>query len=300
MATRLALVDMGTNTLKYSIVDLAEDGTSTEVDVFADTVRLGAGIATSGIIDPQRADRALGSLRIYQLRAEALGAENFLGVATSALRRASNGQQLLDSIAEQTRWDVKVISGDLEARLTWAGLRHLFPPEGDFLLVDIGGGSSEALAIHDRELIQSESNDIGSGVLADEAFTIYPPGDQVEQAFILAREFLAKSRVLATVDAPGLVLSGGNGMFLAALARWDEVGIPFTPDHLPDLMRRVASIEPDSIAAHLGITPERARMIPAGAAIAAAAADLTNASALFAVPSGIRTGMVHAWHAGEW
>ncbi len=300
MSTRLALVDMGTNTLKYSIVDLQDDGSFSEVDSFADTVRLGAGIATSGRIDPERADRALGSLRIYQMRAEALGATVFLAVATSALRRASNGGDLLTSIADETKWDVKVISGDLEARLTWAGLRHMFPPEGDFVLVDIGGGSSEAIAIHDRELVASESNDIGSGVLADEAFSAYPPGAEVDRARKIARDFLAASPVLAGVNEPGLVLSGGNGMFLAALANWDEVDIPFTPGRLPDLMHRIASLEPDAIAAYLGIAPERARMIPAGGAIAAAVADLTNPRGLYAVPSGIRNGMVQAWRDGEW
>ena len=300
MPQRLALVDMGTNTLKYSIVDLADDGSFADVDVFADTVRLGAGIATSGQIDPQRLERALASLRIYQMRAEALGAEIFLGVATSAVRRASNGQVLLDAIAEQTRWDVKVISGDLEARLTWAGLRHMFPATGDFLLVDIGGGSSEALAIRDRELIASESNDIGSGILADDSFSAYPPRDEVDAAYARAREFLAPSPVLASVQSPGLVLSGGNGTFLAALARWEEVAIPFEPARLPDLMHAVAGLEPAVIAAYLGIAVERAQMIPAGGAIAAAVGDLTNPSSLHAVPSGIRNGMVHAWQAGEW
>ncbi len=300
MPKRLALVDMGTNTLKYSVVDLAEDGSFVDVDQFADTVRLGAGIAATGEIEPQRLERALGSLRIYQMRAEALGADIFLGVATSALRRASNGQVLLDAIAEQTRWDVKVISGDLEARLTWAGLRHLFPPTGDFLLVDVGGGSSEALAIRNRDLVASESNDIGSGVLADASFTTFPPGPDVDDAFARAREFLASSPVLAAVQAPGLVLSGGNGTFLAALARWDQVAIPFVPARLPDLMHAIAAAEPAAIAAYLGVAIERAQMIPAGAAIAAAVADLTHPSSLHAVPSGIRNGMVHAWHAGEW
>lgn len=300
MTTRIALVDMGTNTLKYSVAEVQDDGSFSEIDVYADTVRLGAGLITSGRIDPARAERAIVSLTDYQARAEQLDATIFLGVATAAMRRATNGREVLAAVAERTRWQVKVISGDLEARLTWSGLGHLFPTTGDFLLVDIGGGSSEVLAIRDGQVIGSESNDIGSGVLADQAFTRFPPGDEVDVAVEQARAVLVGSPVLAQVNEPGLVLSGGNGTFLHALTQWAETQEAFSPAGLRKLMYRIAEQEPAAIANYLGIAEERAQMIPAGAAIAVAIADIVRPTSVHAVPSGMRAGMVHEWLAGTW
>jgi exopolyphosphatase/guanosine-5'-triphosphate,3'-diphosphate pyrophosphatase len=282
------------------VAEVQDDGSFRDIDVFADTVRLGAGLVSSGMIDPERAERAVMSLTMYQARAEHLGATVFLGVATAALRRATNGQEVLAPVARRTRWQVKVVSGDLEARLTWSGLRHLFPATGDFLLVDIGGGSSEALAIRDGQVIASESNDIGSGVLADQAFTRYPPGKEVDVAVDQARTMLAGSPVLAKVSEPGLVLSGGNGTFLRALTQWAETEETFTPTGLRKLMYRIADQDPAAIASYLGIAEERAQVIPAGAAIAVAIADIVQPTSLNAVPSGMLAGMVHEWLAGTW
>jgi len=300
MTTRIALVDMGTNTLKYSVAEVEENGNFRDIDTFAETVRLGAGLSSTGRIDPERADRAVASLRYYQARAEKLGANVFRGVATAALRRATNGQDLLAAVADETKWQVKVVSGDLEARLTWSGLRHLFPPTGEFLLVDIGGGSSEALAIRDGVVIASESNDIGSGILADQAFSKYPPQEQVEVAVDMARRILADSPVLGSVTQPALVLSGGNGTFLHALSQWPMTAAEFTPQGLRDLMIRIADLSPVAIAQYLGIAEERAQVIPAGAAIAVAITDIVQPTTLAAVPSGMRAGIVHEWLAGTW
>lgn len=301
MRSRLvAVADIGTNTIKYSVADVTADGRFRDIDAYAETVRLGAGIGETGRIDPERAGRAVQSLRRYQLRATAHGATAFVGVATSALRRASNGQALLDDIASQTAWDIRVISGSLEADLTWAGLQHLLPPRGDFLLADIGGGSTELIAIRDGVVLASESRDIGSGVLADESFTCTPPRDEVEQALTSATRSLAPSAVIPMVALPTVVLSGGNGEFLSQLAQWPAVGVPFTPETMSRLMRRIAEMEPAITAGYLGIAVERAQLLPAGAAIACAIVQTSHGQRMAAVPSGIRSGIVREWAAGTW
>jgi exopolyphosphatase/pppGpp-phosphohydrolase len=65
-------------------------------------------------------------------------------------------------------------------------------------------------------------------------------------------------------------------------------------------MHRIADQEPAAIARYLGISTERAQMLPAGAAIAVAVADIVHPTSLHAVPSGMRAGMVHEWLAGTW
>ncbi len=298
MARRVAVVDMGTNTLKFSVTEVGDDGQQEIVDAHAETARIGYGIGETGQIDPRRAVRALAALRSYEQRAESLGARDFIGVATAALRMASNGESLLSDIAQHTRWKVHVISGDEEARLTFEGLRQDMPPDGKVLLIDIGGGSTEAILINNRELVASESNAIGSGVLADAAFTTYPPGvEHVHAAVDRARSVLAISEVIGPLREGMVVFSGGNGQFLKSLSERDEVAIPFTPDAFGSLMERVATLEPTMIASHLGIAVERAHMLPAGAAIAKAVIDLSGPREISAVPSGIRGGLVSEWAA---
>ncbi len=298
MARRVAVVDMGTNTLKFSVTEVDDDGRQTIVDALAETVRLGYGIGETGQIDPQRALRAMVALRMYEQRAEAMGAREFIGVATAALRMASNGESLLKQIEQQTRWKVRVISGDEEARLNFEGLRFGMPPGASVLLIDIGGGSTEAIHIHDRKLVASESNRIGSGVLADAAFTMYPPGiEQVRSAVDRANAILASSKVIGPMPDGYVMFSGGNGQFLKALSQWDEVAIPFTPAAFESLMNRIAELEPAEIARYLGIAVERAKVIPAGAAIAKAVLDMSAPRSIASVPSGIPGGLVSEWAA---
>lgn len=300
MTHRLAVVDMGTNTLKYSVMEINDDGGFREINAQADTVRIGAGIAATGLIDAERAERAIESLVKYERLALGLGATAFIGVATSAMRRASNGSDLLDAIATKTGWQLRVISGTLEAELTWSGLQHLFPAKGAFLLADIGGGSTEVIAIQDGIVVSSESLNIGSGVLADEWFRQNPPGKAVADAKAAALAYLSTSAEIGRLDSPYVVLSGGNGLYLQKLAGWEAVNIAFSPATGTALMNRIAEIPAEMLAAYLGITRERASMLPAGAAIASAVMDAVQASNVAAVPSGVRTGIVRRWIQNQW
>ena len=120
---RIAIVDMGSNSLKFSITEVNDSGGQTVIHERADTIRLSAGIRSTGAIEPGRMTRALESLKHYEQVARAHGVEQWIGVATAAIRMASNGQDLLDAIARTTSWNIRVISGDEEAELTFLGLQ---------------------------------------------------------------------------------------------------------------------------------------------------------------------------------
>lgn len=295
MSIRVAVVDIGTNTLKFSVTEV-HDGSELIVDAHADTVRLGAGIQKSGAIDPDRIDRAMASLKSYERVASGIGADVFIGVATAALRMANNGAELLDRIALETAWDVRAITGAGEAALAFNGLVGLLPAHGVVLLADIGGGSTELISVRDRSLLVSESIEIGSGTLADRCFSQDPPGrDAVQLAVELAATTLKASRAIGCSAGSALYLSGGNGQFLSEIAAWDEVAIPFEPSRFDDLVVFIAGMESVTVAQFLGIAEERARMLPAGAAIAKAIVDILNPISIDVVPSGIRGGVLAEW-----
>jgi len=291
---------MGSNTLKFSVTEVTDSGVQTVIHAHAETVRLGAGVAARGSIEPQRMERALAALRDYETVAKALGVEACIGVATAALRMARNGDDLLGEIARTTGWNVRVITGADEARLAFAGIVPLLPPEDDSLLLDVGGGSTEAIHATGHAMSTWESIEIGSGTLADRYFSADPPGMvAVRSAVGRAHESLTASTVLPTVSHPVLVLSGGNGQFLEAFAAWPEVDIPFTPGRFGDLIEALADTPARLLAGYLGIVQERARMLPAGAAIAMAVIERARPTGVRAVPSGIRGGLVAGWIAAN-
>jgi exopolyphosphatase/guanosine-5'-triphosphate,3'-diphosphate pyrophosphatase len=296
MAHRIAIVDMGTNSLKFSVTEVDSTGAETIINARADTIRLGAGIETTGVIDPVRAQRAIDALVSYEQVAKSLGAEALIGVATAAFRMANNRFDLLGRIARTTDWKVSVISGAEEARLTFLGLAGSAPVHGTALIVDVGGGSTEVIQVLNRTLIDSESIPIGSGILSDREFTVDPPGmAAVTTAERYATSVIANSKLIGSVDRPALLLSGGNGQFLSQLAAWDEIDIPFTPSDFPRLLQEIASIRSEKTATFLNIPAERSRMLPAGGAIASAVIQLARPTTLQAVPSGIRGGLVAEW-----
>ena len=300
MTWRIATVDMGSNTLKFAVTEVHADGAETILHTHAETVRLSAGIATTGEIEPARRDRALLALQSYEAVGQSLGVNAFIGVATAALRMASNGTSLLDQIAETTEWDISVISGSDEARLTFVGLGHYLPASGDALLVDIGGGSTEVIHARNRQMVASESLSIGSGTLSDRCFRADPPGvDAVLEANTFALGVLSESDVIGSAIGAALFLSGGNGQFLSEVSAWFEVDIPFTPEDFPRLVDRLATLESSSVSEYLEIVQERARMLPAGAAIVLSAIQRAQPSSLKAVPSGIRGGLISDWMASR-
>ncbi len=296
MSRRIAIADLGSNTLKLSVTDVASNGAQHILDVAAHTVRLSAGVAETGFIEPVRIDRAMEALQEYELRAREMGAVAFRGVATAAVRMASNGSVFIDRIKRETAWRVNVITGQDEAHLTFLGLVGELPARGTCIIADIGGASTELIRVIDREPVLTQSVQIGSGTLADRTFRADPPGkDAVDTARLSALAILRDEPALAVSDAAALFLAGGNGVFLSRAAAWNRIQLPFVPQFMPLLVDRLAEIPARDLAAHLGIVEERARMLPAGGGIGMALVELVQPGSLVAVPSGIRGGLVHQW-----
>ncbi len=293
---RIAVVDMGSNTLKFTVTEVDEFGSEQVIHAYAETVRLGAGVAVEKRIEPERIERALLALRHYELVAKSLGVEAYIGVATAALRMASNGDDLLESIHRTTGWNVRVITGEEEARLAFQGLVGTLPADTDSVVVDIGGGSTELLSVSNRKLVASESLNLGSGTLADRHFRQDPPGlPAIHEAIQSAGETLTASTVLPVVKATSAVFSGGNGQFLKEFAGWNEVAIPFEPGRFDAIVSSLSQTRSDRLAGYLNIATERARMLPAGAAIAMAVIERALPTSIDAAPSGIRGGLVADW-----
>ncbi|HWK79335.1 MAG TPA: hypothetical protein VNP95_01140 [Thermomicrobiales bacterium] len=289
----LAAVDIGTNTLKFTVARCFPDGRVETIDERNDAVRIGAGIEQTGRIDPERLDRAVTTLKGFEAIGREHDARRFVGVATEALRVASNGRDLLDRIAKETAWEIRIIPGEEEARLTFLGLRDYLHDGGRATIVDIGGGSLEVIAATAGKVETAFSIPIGSGRVADRWFHADPPGaDALRQAEDDARDFLRERAPILDGRGGTLLLSGGNGQFIEGLREHYRIAERLGIDTIARLLAILANEPADAVAAALAIQYERAVVLPAGVAIALAVAKAMEPVRVEAVPSGIRTGLL--------
>ncbi|WP_400193502.1 phosphatase [Hymenobacter sp. B81] len=216
MHQRLALIDMGTNTFHLLIVELPADR-GQEPTVLLRTkvgVKLGEGGISHGEIAPAAYARALHTLQAFQEEIELHQVQQVRATATSAVRVARNGPELVKDIFEQTGIRVEVIAGAREAELICLGIRQAVPlglePN---LLMDIGGGSVEFIVANDQQIFWKQSFEIGAQRLLDQFFRHDPllPADvQAQQDYL--RDALAP--LLAAIDhfRPA-TLVGASGTF---------------------------------------------------------------------------------------
>ncbi len=173
---RMAALDLGSNSFHLLVADVHVDGTFTAVAREKEMLRLGDAVARHGRIPPETVDRAVGAASRLVRLADALGAREVIAKATSAIRTAANGSEMVDRIESETGVDIEVISGLEEARLIFAAVRAsvvIDPPPA--LGLDIGGGSLEVMVGDASGLRWATSLPLGVGRLTADCVRDDPP-----------------------------------------------------------------------------------------------------------------------------
>ena len=148
--SRVAAIDCGTNSIRLLVADVTarEDGSASLRDVHRETriVRLGQDVDATGRLAPEALARTRAALVDYAAVARRAGVERVRMVATSATRDAANREDFFSMVRDTLGTDAEVISGDEEARLSFTGaVGDLDPADGPFVVVDVGGGSTEVV-----------------------------------------------------------------------------------------------------------------------------------------------------------
>ena len=140
--TRVAAVDVGTNSVRLLVAEERDGGLAT-IERLMTITRLGAGVDATGHLDDAALERTLTCIDGYAKRWQALGAERVRISATSAVRDATDRGRFFDGVLERAGVDAEVLSGDQEARTSFRGATAGARGEAPFLVLDIGGGSTE-------------------------------------------------------------------------------------------------------------------------------------------------------------
>jgi exopolyphosphatase/guanosine-5'-triphosphate,3'-diphosphate pyrophosphatase len=171
----IASLDLGTNSTRVLVARPTEDGGLDILDRRNTITRLGQGVGASGRLAPEAVERTLACLRGYREILDRHGVERVRVAATSASRDAANRDELFDAVGALIGARPELLSGDEEGRLSFRGATgELDPATGPFLVVDIGGGSTEFIVGTDR-VEGVTSVDIGCVRLTEKFLQHDPP-----------------------------------------------------------------------------------------------------------------------------
>jgi exopolyphosphatase/guanosine-5'-triphosphate,3'-diphosphate pyrophosphatase len=252
--TRVAAVDLGTNTTRLLVADV-EDGHLDEIVLRQRITRLGEGVDARRRLLPLPIARVRNVLTDYRRELESLGAARVLAVATSAVRDAENGEAFLGEVEWSYGFTTRLLTGEEEAALMLRGVGDI---SADTLVLDVGGGSTE-LVMRDRAV----SLNVGAVRLTEQF------GEDIEAIAAHVRPLLpADLKPARAVGVAGTITSlAALDLALPAYDRDQVHGHVLTLRAVEEQLARLAALPLDERRKLPALDPERAPVIVAGAAI---------------------------------
>jgi exopolyphosphatase/guanosine-5'-triphosphate,3'-diphosphate pyrophosphatase len=299
---RVAAIDCGTNSIRLLIADI--DGNNfREVVRDMEIVRLGQGVDQTGQFHPDAIARTLTAVDKFAAEIAKRGVAKIRFCATSATRDATNRHLFVDGVRDRLGIEPEVISGDEEAALSFAGaIKDLNPSDGPFLVVDIGGGSTE-FVFGATTVEAAKSVNIGCVRMSERHFANDPAtAEQVELARTDIQAAIAEAASEVPITkAKTLVAVAGTATTVAAaaldLSEYDRYAIHLsriTADqvHVASAMFLTSNRE-DRLA--LGyMHPGRVDVIAAGSLVLSEIMKATGARQFVASESDILDGMAYS------
>ncbi|MEU9702363.1 Ppx/GppA phosphatase family protein [Streptomyces sp. NPDC047981] len=274
--TRVAGIDCGTNSIRLLVADLdPETGELTELDRRMKVVRLGQGVDRTGRLAPEALERTFAACREYAAVIKELGAEKLRFVATSASRDAENRAEFVSGVLDILGVEPEVITGDQEAELSFTGATGELHGTEKYLVVDIGGGSTE-FVVGNSHVEAARSVDIGCVRLTERHVRSDPPAaDEVAAIRADIRAALDLAEETVPIRAAGtLVGLAGSVTTVAAIAlglpeydsaRVHHSRVPY--EQVAGIVERLLASTHDERAAIPVMHPGRVDVIIAGALV---------------------------------
>ena len=299
---RLGVLDVGSNTVHLLVVDAHQGGHPLPAFSYKEPLRLADHLENGNRLSDEGARRLRAFVDQAMRVAEDKGVEDILAFATSAVREAVNGEEVLAQIRAETPADIQVLTGEDEARLTFLAVRRWFGwSSGRLLVLDIGGGSLEIAAGIDEQPDIAISIPLGAGRLTRNWFTADPPPpDEVRALRRHVRTEIARhvGDILRYGRPDHAVATSKTFRQLARItgAAPSSEG-PFVQRVLKHVAvtewaERLAGMGLDDRAALPGVSEGRAPQLPAGALVADATMDLLELPDLEICPWALREGVI--------
>lgn len=299
---RMGVLDVGSNTVHLLVVDAHVGAAPIPAQSFKHELRLAEHLRDDGSIDEAAVKGLIKHIGEASAGADDLGCTEILAFATSAIREATGGEEVLARVRKATGIDLQVLSGDDEARLTFLAVRRWFGWSSRRLLVlDIGGGSLELATGIDESPDVAVSLPLGAGRMASQWFRTDPVGKgdlrelrrlarrTIAEAVPAIRKFgrpdhiAATSKTFRSLARIAGAAAAGEGMFVERTLRLEDLQ-EWTPKLAEMTVRQRAALP--------GVSAGRAKQVLAGAVVAEAAMDLLDVQEVEICPWALREGVI--------
>ncbi|HEX2313867.1 MAG TPA: Ppx/GppA phosphatase family protein [Thermomonospora sp.] len=298
---RLGVLDVGSNTVHLLVVDAHRGARPLPAYSHKEELRLADHLDGDRVTE-EGEERLRAFVQDALRVAEDKGVEDLLSFATSAVREAANGEEVLARVNAATGADLQVLPGDEEARLTFLAVRRWYGwSSGRLLVVDIGGGSLEIASGIDEAPDVAISLPLGAGRLTRDRLTAdpAPPEELRELRRYVRAEIARRVGEVARYGPPDHAVATSKtfkqlARIAGAPASAEGPLVKRTLRHgdLTEWSEKLARMSADERAALPGVSEQRAPQLPAGAVVADAAMDLFEVDELEVCPWALREGVI--------
>lgn len=296
------MLDVGSNTVHLLVVDAHRGGHPTPMSSTKATLRLAEATDSSGKITRRGADKLVSTVGEFATIAASSGCAELVAFATSAVRDASNSEEVLARVRSEAGVELQVLAGEDESRLTFLAVRRWFGwSAGRINNLDIGGGSLEMSSGVDEEPDVALSLPLGAGRLTREWLTEDPPG---RRRVAMLRDWLdteLAGAAAAVMEAGPPDLAVASSKTFRSLARLTgaapsaagpRVRRTLTATGLRQLISFISRMTTADRAELEGVSAERAPQIVAGALVAEASMRALSIETVEICPWALREGLI--------
>ena len=284
---RLAAIDIGSNAARLLISDVIPGTKPTpefiKVALVRVPLRLGFDVFDMGVISPHKAENVIKTIQSYKLLLDVYDVKHLKACATSAMRDASNGKEIIKKVKAETGIDIKIISGQEEASFIYENhFAEGLTMDESYLYIDVGGGSTELTFFSDGKLVFKESFNIG---------TIRLLKNQVsEAAWDEMKEFIkTRTKGLHHVSAIG---TGGNINKVFSISKRKD-GKPLSLELLRDYYKEFSTLSLEQRMSLYKFREDRADVIVPALLIFINVMRWADAQEIFVPKIGLADGLIH-------
>jgi exopolyphosphatase/guanosine-5'-triphosphate,3'-diphosphate pyrophosphatase len=298
---RLGVLDVGSNTVHLQIVDTSPGARPNPTFNYKEELKLTQYISEDNLVSDEGIEKLRSSIKRAIEQSASVQTQELLPFATSALREASNGEEIINSINKDFKIDLQVLSGEEEAKLTFLAARRWFGwSSGRLLVIDIGGGSLEMAVGVDESPEIATSLPLGAARLTKNFLKGDPYTDKSIRALRDHIEDKLEQILPSLVkhqDSDRAIATSKTLRTLARLAGdwFDGNGKNIKVEAIRKISAKLSEMDETSRAKLPGVSENRASQIVAGAFVAESVMRNLDIKELEICPWALREGVVLKW-----
>ena len=253
--TKLGAIDIGSNSVRCLISNVVYKGGYTyyrKVSMIRLPIRLGQEVFLNGALSDETKARFVEGMQAYKHLLKVHGVQDFRAVATSAMREAANGTELVKKVRKSTGINIQIIDGAEEARLVFNSKLYdiIQAPQEYFIYIDVGGGSTELSILHDQDVIASESFKIGGVRVMN--------GLDTEEEWLRMKKWT--ERHMRNFHNKAAIGAGGNINKLHKISL-RSLNKPLRLSYIEDQFDMISALDVEERVTQLGLNFDRADII---------------------------------------